>query len=570
MIASLALILSTLQGGFSAGVAARATAVPAESLAVVKAARRAQADFEGARRTRLPVSMEGSGGRCDVRIGRFCYWHDDAEYNGPEEPKSIAEARERLLGKLAAAAARVPGDGWIAGQRVRYLIEQQRDSEAVSVAAACTADRWWCHALAGFALHTGGDYAGAEQAYDSALHAMPEELRCRWTDIADLLDDKTASRYRKLSCVGRGEIEARFWALARPLYMLPGNDVRTEHFARYTMTRLESDGRSPQGMSWGDDMRELMVRYGWPTRWSREAPNIGMMGDIRVIGHEPTPSFDFAPTAHALDAPIAAAPDDWLLTDHLAQTRYAPRYTKAVAALSHQAAYFRRGDSALVVVAFDSRRDTAFTGDSVQAAVALAWAVPDSFAIARKATAGRRDVLTVPTQWRPLLLSVEARDSAARRAARARLGIRPPGDSAPAPISISDLLLFDVGAQLPTTLDDALGSARGTLRARADQPAGVYWEVYGVGGDSLEFSLMVVREGESWMHRAARSLGMASRQAPVHMRWTDPPARVTGTVPRALAVDLSTLPAGRYRMVLTVTAPGQPPASAERTIEVER
>ncbi|MBL8959827.1 MAG: hypothetical protein JNJ98_08240, partial [Gemmatimonadetes bacterium] len=93
-----------------------------DSLAVRRSAARAQVEFEGQRRQRLPVGW-GVGGRCDVRVGRFCYWHDESLPRGPQEPATIPPLRAQLLTKLEDAAARLPGDPWIVGQRVRYLVE---------------------------------------------------------------------------------------------------------------------------------------------------------------------------------------------------------------------------------------------------------------------------------------------------------------------------------------------------------------------------------------------------------------------------------------------------------------
>src|SRR5918995_180148 len=57
--------------------------------------------------------------------------------------------------------------------------------------------------------------------------------------------------------------------LADPLYSLPGNDLRTEHYARHTMALLLQDASNPYGIVWGDDMRELLIRFGWPAHWAR-------------------------------------------------------------------------------------------------------------------------------------------------------------------------------------------------------------------------------------------------------------------------------------------------------------
>ena len=120
-------------------------------------ARAAQSEFERFRVSRLPWSQGSRGGPCDEVVGRFCYWHEgDTRRPPPAEPADVPAARDTLLDRLDAAAARAPGDGWILGQRVRYRIEAGRPLEAAAVAAACGADPWWCAALEGAGLNAAG------------------------------------------------------------------------------------------------------------------------------------------------------------------------------------------------------------------------------------------------------------------------------------------------------------------------------------------------------------------------------------------------------------------------------
>ena len=65
----------------------------------------------------------------------------------------------------------------------------------------------------------------------------------------------------------------RLWKVSQPLWSVRGNDLRTEHFARLTMAELLRTSRYPHDMPWGDDSKELLVRYGWETGWSRDVPS---------------------------------------------------------------------------------------------------------------------------------------------------------------------------------------------------------------------------------------------------------------------------------------------------------
>jgi hypothetical protein len=541
----------------------------ADSQRLLRDARSAQANFERTRRTNLPLNSGGSSGRCDVRVGRFCYWWDDGEFPSPPEPPRTKAARAALIDRLAQGAQRVPGDGWLAGQRVRYLVEDDRAQDAVTAARECRADASWCAALAGFAFHAAGDFLHADSAFDAALAAMPERERCHWTDISLLLEGDARKRYDRLSCSNRGQFEARFWALSRPLYLLPANDFRTEHFARLTMARLIRTSGYPHDMAWGDDSEELLMRYGWETGWTRSAPSMSSPLDVHVIGHEPTPAFDFVPAAEVLAVPDSADASDWELHDRLAQSRYAPRYARSVGELDHQIAFFRRGDSAIVVAAFDATRQSGFARDTIDAALAIAPATSPDSATVSKDSAARRGVLVTTAAWRPAIVSVEARDSAERRVARARGVFRPPSSSGR--VTISDLLLFDDPASLPASLDEATARARGSMKIDRSKPVGVYWEMYGVSpaGETLAYRLTVTRERTPWYRRAAEKLGVVERRAPVRMQWDEPSARPGAADSRALAVDFSTLPEGRYRIELTLETGSLTIATASRRVDVK-
>jgi len=569
LLSALPLLLA-LEAGAGQNLATSSPKPPADSQRVLRGARSAQAAFENTRRSHLPLNTSGTSGRCDVRVGRLCYWWDEGEWSGPPEPAKIKAARAALLERLASAASRLPGDAWIAGQRVRYLVEDGRAADAERVARDCHASGSWCAALLGYALHAAARFAEADTAFDAALAHMAEPERCRWTDITLLLEDKARKQYEKLACAERRAFEARFWALSRPLHMLPANDLRTEHFARLTMIEMLRTSRYPHPMAWGDDMGELLLRYGWETRWSREAPSMASGASIHVVGHEPTPAFDFVPDPDVLTAPDSADGSDWMLRDRMAQSRYAPSYARSVAELGPQVALFRRGDSALVVAAFDLSRDTAFKRDSIEAALAISPATtPESVVVVGDNSTGRRDALTVMGRWEPLLVSVEGRDSAERRVARARLVARPPA-ATHGRVSVSDLLLFDDPASLPTSIDDAIPRARGSLRVERRTPVGVYWEMYGLedAGATVAYTLTVTRVGVPWLRRAAERLKVMDRRAPVRMKWDEPSIRPDGVRSRALAVDFSTLPAGHYRIDLAVEADGQPPVITSRVVEV--
>ena len=179
-----------------------------DSVRDARRARDAQASFERVRRYNLP--WEGSSGdRCQVRLGRYCWWYDETTPTLPPENATIAARRAELIAQLDGLAALHPGDDWLAGMRVHYRVDAQRLASADSVARDCKATRWWCDALLGYAAHVRGDPGLADSAFAAALAAMSDSTRCRWTDIHTLLPNDWRGRYEELSCADRAPLERR-------------------------------------------------------------------------------------------------------------------------------------------------------------------------------------------------------------------------------------------------------------------------------------------------------------------------------------------------------------------------
>jgi hypothetical protein len=159
-VAWLALALQLRGTAMAVPPAVRPGADAADSARDARRARNEQASFERARRAALPWE-NGSGGRCDVRLGRFCWWYDDYTPELPPEPESIVRRRDELVALFDSLYQRQPGDDWLAGMRVHYRIEARRLASADSAARDCHATGWWCGALAGYAAHVQGDAARA-------------------------------------------------------------------------------------------------------------------------------------------------------------------------------------------------------------------------------------------------------------------------------------------------------------------------------------------------------------------------------------------------------------------------
>lgn len=530
----------------------------------------------------------------------MCYWDEDGEGDaaardsaGNWEPAAINRARRRLTATLDRLAARSPADVWIAGQRVRYLVEGGFDSAALAASRECRAARWWCGALTGYALHASGNFAAAEASFDTALAAMPDRVRCRWTDISLLLDGDERDRYERLPCEKRDSVERRYWELAQPSYVVRGNDRRSEHLSRVLLAELSASAANAYGISWADDMREIIIRYGAP-RWYAATWPTGLGRSTDIVGHDRPHGYHFAATDRG-DGPA------WELRARDAREKYAAPYIDSIASLDAQFAMLRRGDSALLVVVYSG---------ATLPATAVLGVTGDTGTVTVARDSLHTRVRRARTAWKGVVAGVEAYDSARRIDYRARSWIAPPVAAATAP-QLSTLLLFTAdSADQVNSLDDALAHAMAGSQLRGTRRLGLYWEMYPpTSGPSLDPAYSHVVSGDTAPGDTAAADSVASSPAAMHetqrdsarrdstrrdstrrerqvpaaqadiaisvvrtdggvLRWLAQALRITprdsrlavqwheshggsGIIARSVVLDLSQLPSGNYRVTVS-------------------
>ncbi len=532
-------------------------------------ARDLQASFEIRRRRMLPRFYIGAVDRnhCLI-VGRFCEWHPNLkDYTVPSEGRDIVRARNELLRELERASALIPGDDWIMGQRVRYMIESH-DSSTAAMTRACRATKWWCDALLGLALHVRGDFLAADSAYALALDEMPSPLRCHWLNLSPLLDDDIRNPYRKMSCTQRQAADARIWWVSDPLYMTPGNERRTEHYSRVLHTMLQQNSVNTYGSSWGGDLAELILRFGWAEKWTQE-PSRSMYPDTKpaITGHEREPGYHFFLTQLPPDSLGQIADSIFDMFQFPPREQYSPTYTNGFVRLDAQVARFRRGDSTKVVAAFDVTTDTIFGRHKFAAAVVAMGDETTTPSMTVVSESPTKNVLTVSTPWHEQLIGVEllAKDSTA--AARWRAGFGEiPLDSGK--ISVSDLLFVDGVPSLPGSLEEAIARAHGGTKFRRNVQVGLFWELYGStpADSALPVTLTITPVDESLLRRAFRILRIVPKSMPLNIRWQENGAAGVMS-PRSVLIDLSAVPAGKYAVKLEVGASGG--TSTTRVIEVK-
>lgn len=538
-----------------------------DSAPLAHAAHAAQSAFERDRRTRLPW---GDGGAGDspraVRIGRMIYWpDDDGDEEPPPEPPAVRARRASLIALLDSVASRIPGDAWVAGQRVRYLIDDGRDDEAIDAARDCAADRAWCLRLAGYALHLAGRLAAADSAFDAALAAMPDSARCRWLRPAGgALEDDLQSRWARADCAARERLLDRVWRLGAPLYLVGADELRTAVLARLTRTELEAHAESPQRITWGNDLAELTVRYGWSSWFTRTEPPVGSLAEPGIVGHGRGRSLTAEPDAVVIDSGWTAPRGRWPLDRSTARLRYAMPYARTIDTLPHQLAVFARGDSATIVVAYDLSADTSVR-DSPLAAGLFVVDSGGRVRGTRLAAAPVRGTLAVTVPAGRYVASVEALDRGDRIAARARYGL----GARTADGGRGDFLVLHGGDALPGSLAEALSRALAGSRVRRSESIALYWELRPASPPAVNMTLTLEPlESNGMLHRLARRFGLGGGPRALHLAWRDRRRGASEPEPRALALDLSRLAPGRYALRLVSDTPGVQRVEAWREIEL--
>jgi hypothetical protein len=562
-VAWLALALQLRTASLAVPPAMHPGADGVDSLREARRARSEQASFERARRAALPWES-GSGGRCDVRLGRFCWWYDEYTPELPPEPESIVRRRDELVALFDTLSRLLPGDDWLAGMRVHYRVDARRFDAADSAARECRATGWWCQALTGYAAHARGDAARADSSFAAALAVMPNDIRCAWTDIRTLIPGDARGRYEEMACEARGPIEHRYWLLGRPRLSAAANEWRNEFFARRVQSWIAERSATPQSVSWGRDAEELLLRYGWPLSWGRaQVPSSTGFPDYTVIGHDPSPSFAFGAREELLDSLASAADDGWDLRSRASESRFAPAGVRRVAPVSAQLARFRRGDSTLLAAAY------AAADDSITAPRALlAASLDDGTTLASPLDPTRHGTALLMLPATPRLGGVEVADSASGTLARSRMVFA--RDTAHPRLALSDVLVFRGDAESAVSVDSAIARAIPGDTASRSRPLGLFWEIYGLadGGESVDVAVTVERIDHGLLRSARQRLGLADEDTPLRVRWTDARPAGSGISPHAVSLDVGNLPGGRYRLTLSLTAADGKAATATREVQL--
>ena len=291
----------------------------ADFLDFLEAAKDVQARYERYREQRTPPDLADLSRRCDDIVGRFCSRFPDHidvdEWRAPEDLPELELARMRVLTDLSEIAQKIPGDLWILGQRVYYLTDLGATSAAANLARRCGGrTHWWCTALAAYVHHARGLWTVADEVFDQALAQMPPDTAARWRAPEYLLEESALEMYEKAE--DKATVQERLWLLADPLYLVEGNDRKTERYARQVLIRMRTEAINGTGLDWQEDLEEIALRWGPPEAWSREremTTGDSLVDSRRMVSHRR--GQEFLPPADVLKDPSEVAQGDWLLGD---------------------------------------------------------------------------------------------------------------------------------------------------------------------------------------------------------------------------------------------------------------
>jgi len=545
-----------------------------------------QREFEEYRGSRIPVEPERVGGRCDERIGRICIWFGgEEEETFPAEAREVGQARVELIRSLTDAFEQIH-DRWILGQLVHYLTERREFGEAERFAEACgIAETWWCAALRGYSLHVRTEYVAAEQAFRQALDLMPDDVWHEWTTPRYVLTRDGVEAFNALPPAERERQFELFWRLSDPLFLFEGNDRLTDHFARLVEVENRKDAQDPLGLDWEDDLAETLVRYGRNTGYSRtfNPRAIGFGGGVqdtrRVVGHHHPKSRGYLFPEEYLQSPSDIPPESWITAPREARTWYAPPYAPDVRGLETQVGRFRRDDEMLVVGAYrptlpldNGRAVSAWGGDrGIEGTPYAALFLVPADGSPPEYVQGQEPegVLTIQTTTGRYVAGLEVVDLEGRQAWRARQGVvQEP--LTPGLVGVSDLMILEPGAPLPSSLDEALPDIRPGIRVRSGERFPVIWEVYGLRiQEPVRVTVGFSRGRPGFLERVGDFLGIIEPEGDVDITFDETGPDRVQAVFRSVELSLPDLDPGEYTLHLRLDLPGRTPVVTSRPIIVE-
>ncbi len=612
-----------------------ATARAGASERLVSAAMAATESLDGEMSTPISVGFLGAEGlevsrriRGDRNKGQVCpLWIADDDVIPIDEgeridfalpvPKRpwIRRSRDTVITRLTEAAQKYPGDGWVAGQRIRFLVDNADLEQAVEAARECRASEAWCSALLGYAHEQSGNFPAADSAFRRGVAAEFSATAgvCVDTTVFVLLAPGPRRSAHGKPCAEQREIADKLWWLADPMWGEEGNERFAIHYSRRTSMLLRSAFDEDERYVWravagGEALQEAIMRYGWPTHtywggWSMDSAMDIARQSVMMQPEPPYTSKEYAPdrvalvpSYSAIDNPFESQAIDWPMErpDSISQDSWWPfehlSFPSRIATLNEgQSFMLRRDTSVLYGVAIDDPVHMMQPNvPSMPRLMLLASSSPDRITTVSDTLLSFGRTLRTGGHLapQPQVLSIEVPGRVPREIAhRRRFGITPPPSLAQmseSDVAVSDpvfVVLPQRGAAAPTDPSVVRDQMAGSLSLPRSVPFALYWESYGFApGDTVDVEIRIARRDEtSALRRLGAVLGVADAQRDsISIKWREPdPGRSSQeiaaripTVTRAISIDLRNLVSGTYVFMVQMARPDGTVARGERRVTI--
>lgn len=542
---------------------------------------------------------------------------DDSPLSGPrhsQQSSAPALARpfsDSLVAGLDRASGASPQEPWFAQQLVRVLTENGDTARAIAATERCAPTRVpWCAVLHAYARYAAADLPGAQRAYRASMQLLDADARCRYRNASLLLPPADAEVYGGLPCVVRDTLDGTLWWLSTPLFADGANVRALEHFTRVVrqelVTALPFDAHHDLHRETGGDAIDAMrIRYGWPQHafYSGAEEDKSHYRYQESNNAQPFPVAEYSRlnTASLVSWRAVLKPGTLTDADYVwAPARTAARPGTPMAAekawwpreffLHPRGPVTRLGDTQLVALRRDSGA-VVLVGAALPAAAtaAEAWLMhtpsPDVVSRLDRRTVRRGERLVLHGVAREagvlsveLLLNGPNAGSARSRVMLSGEAFRPLVANG---CAISAPMLLDAAALQRRGMGDVEVGLLSSTRLVRPTRIGVAWESYGFRErDSVTIALRVSGAAtQTRLERTGRLLRVgADPRVGLTMQWTEPNpthavTAIEAQVPtllRTLALDVSALRAGAYRLELSMERAGCPPVTSQRTFTVAR
>lgn len=122
----------------------------------------------------------------------------------------------------------------------------------------------------------------AQQAFERAFAAMPEEDRQLFFSLATVLSPDSLKRYLAADQSARRNVEQDFWQARDPLFLTTANERMLEHFSRIAYANLRFSFPEKNIAGWKTDRGQALIRFGFPKGRVRTRADLGSTPTGRI------------------------------------------------------------------------------------------------------------------------------------------------------------------------------------------------------------------------------------------------------------------------------------------------